>query len=90
MLNLMIVSKVILPAVVFSILLLLSMAGTASADDPYLGKSVISIENYSLVYSESDVLVAFIQGDSRQPFVIGSFWNDDERPPLTKTEDSDE
>ncbi len=90
MLKLKPVLRSILPSVALSALLLVSMAGTVSANDPNLDKPVTSIEKYSQVHSEDDALVAFIQGDNRQPYVIGSSWSDDESPPPTKTEDSDE
>ena len=77
-------ARAILPAIAFSILLMIFMAGSASADDPYLDRLVISTENYSISGPENDVLVAFDSGDSRNPYVNGLLWNNDETPPSTK------
>lgn len=39
---------------------------------------------------DDEVLVAFVQGDMRQPVVLGGLYNGQDKPPTARTQDKDE
>lgn len=43
---------------------------------------------YFMPQRDEEVLVAFNQGDVREPFIIGSLWNAQDRPPALATTDA--
>jgi uncharacterized protein involved in type VI secretion and phage assembly len=42
---------------------------------------------YFIPQQEDEVLVVFNRGDVREPYIIGSLWNGQDRPPATEEED---
>ena len=69
-------------AIAFSTLAIVSMAGSASADDPYVKSST----TYWLPEADDEVLIVFEQGDIFNPYVIGSLWNSTDEPPESDSE----